>query len=223
MPGQLLPHLAMRRDYCRRGYPIPVGDSSFAENPSLPACYAHILFDAATDGSVLPCTVVDDDPHGLDLGRVGCFSAVLQGGAPREHVLLTDGLHQLRLDVHNGTLLRGPVRLRFVLEGLCSINQPLLTLRRLVACNRLGRMPQRLFEPDRRAKRWIAALRAADARRAGASQREVAQALFGTKRVRDDWSSSSDYLRSQVRRLLKFGARMTAGGWRDLLARPAGD
>jgi hypothetical protein len=79
-------------------------------------------------------------------------------------------------------------------------------------------MPQQLFPADRQAPRWIFALRADDARTAGASQREIAEALFGVERARYDWNGSSDYLRSQVKRLLRFGSRMRQGGWRALLA-----
>ncbi|MEI9850142.1 MAG: DUF2285 domain-containing protein [Sphingomonas sp.] len=172
---------------------------------------------------MLACEVADRDPDGLDLGRVGCFSALLQGQDPCEHVVLTDGLRHLRLDIAGGTMLAGPVRLRFRLEGLRAIGAPLLTLRRLAALDRLGRMPQALFPAERRAGRWILTLRALDARRSGASQREVAEALVGPERVRSDWNARTDYLRSQVKRLLRFGARMTRGGWRELLVPPAGD
>lgn len=143
---------------------------------------------------------------------------MLRGDDPVEHVLLSDGLHRLRLDVRGGTVTRGPVCLRFVFEGLREIDAPLLTLQRLVAVGRRGVMPLGLFSAERRAQRWIAALRAGDIVRAGGSQREVAETLFGAERVRADWAGSSDYLRSQVRRMLAFGTRMRGGGWRAFLA-----
>ena len=206
----------MGRKYWRRP-PIPLGGSCFAEDASAPAWRARIFFDAAIDPSVLPCDVVGEDPDGFDLAKVGCFSAVLRGKDPLEHVVLTDGLHRLRLDVRGGTLTSLPVRLRFGFEGLRSIDAPLLTLRRLVAFDRRGAMPLGLYGRDRRVGRWISALRADDAQRSGASQRDVAQLLFGAGRVREDWPGPSDYLRSQVRRLLRFGERMREGGWRNLL------
>jgi hypothetical protein len=172
---------------------------------------------------VLACDIVSDDPEGFELGRSGCFTAVLRGEEPLEHVLLTDGLHRLRLDVRGGTVTELPVRLRFTFDGLRSIEASLLTLRRLVAFDRRGTMPLGLFSIDRRSERWIAALRADDARGAGASQRDIAQLLFGAERVRDDWPVPSDYLRSKIRRLLRVGERMRGGGWRNLLASPRPD
>lgn len=207
---------------CRR-LPILLGGCCFAEHPALPAWRARIFFDAATDPSVLPCDIVGEDPSGFDLATVGCFSAVLRGSEPFEHVVLTDGLRRMRLDVRGGTVTRMPVRLRFIFDGLRSIDAPLLTLRRLVAFDRRGTMPLGLFEKERRGARWISALRADDARRAGASHRDVAQVLYGAKRVREDWPGPSDYLRSQVRRLLRFSERMRGGGWRSLLGSNAGD
>ncbi|WHU04372.1 DUF2285 domain-containing protein [Sphingomonas sp. NIBR02145] len=183
-----------------------------------PAWDARLFFDSATDPSVLACDIVGDDPEGFDLARVGCFSAVLRGDDPVEHVLLSDGLHRLRLDVRGGTVTHAPVCFRFVFDGLRKIDAPLLTLQRLVAVGRRGVLPLGLFAAERRAERWIAALRALDAREAGASQRDVAETLFGADRVRADWAGSSDYLRSQVRRMLAFGTRMRSGGWRALLA-----
>ena len=183
----------------------------------MPAWRARIFFDAATDPSVLACDVAGEDPLGFDVATVGCFSAVLRGHHPLEHVLLNDGLRRVRLDIRGGTVTRGPVLLRFTFEGLRTIHSPLLTLRRLAAFDRLGVMPLKFFATDRGAERRIAALRADDARRSGGSQREVAETLFGVERVREDWSGPSDYLRSQVRRLLRFGDRMRSGGWRDLL------
>ena len=113
--------------------------------------------------------------------------------------------------------------LRFVFDGLRRIDAPLLTLQRLVGIDRRGTMPFGLFTPERRAGRWIAALRAHDIARAGGSQRDVAEALFGAPRVRQDWCGTSDYLRSQVRRLLGFGERMRSGAWRELLGTKVGN
>ncbi len=205
------------RACCRGGRRTPCGACCFAEDPTLSARDAAILFEARIDSSVLGCNVIDGDPEGFDLMEVGCFSALLRDDAAREHVVLGDGLRRLRLDVAGGSLLAGPVRLRFRLEGLHAIEAPLLTLRRLAGLDRLGRMPHQLYPVERRASRWIQALRAVDAEARGASQREIAEALVGSARIRSDWNAGSDYLRSQVRRLLGLGRRMVRGDWRDLL------
>jgi len=191
--------------------------SCFAEDPRRCAREAVILFDACTDCSVLGCDVVPGDGD-FDVGTIGCFTALLKGQGAREHLVVADGLRRVRLDVAGRSLLDGSLRLRFRLEGLEGIEPPLLTLRRFSAFARLGRMPRQLFPADRRAPRWALALRAGDASRCGASQREVAEAIFGGERVRSEWNGSSDYMRSQVRRMLGYASRMTEGEWRALIS-----
>jgi hypothetical protein len=64
------------------------------------------------------------------------------------------------------------------------------------------------------------ALQALDGRAAGASQREIAAALFGRESVVDSWQPDSA-LRAQVRYLLRKAQELSLGGYRKLLARPA--
>jgi hypothetical protein len=195
---------------------IPRGDCSFAEDPTLRAMEARILFEREADPHVLACEVVNGHGDDCDVLRMGCFSAVLRGAEPCEHVLLSDGLHNLRLEVRHGSLLAGPARLRFLLDGLNRIDPPLLTLRRLVAFHRLGRMPRQLFPREPRIDRAILVLRAWDARAAGASRREIAALLLGAQ-GKEDWNGASDYLHSRVKRMLRTASSMARGGWRALL------
>jgi hypothetical protein len=193
---------------------------SFAEDPALSALEARIFFERRTDPYVLPCEAVPGATDERDLLRTGCFSAMLRGDDPAEQVLFSDGLHNLRLEVQRGTLLAGPVQLRFRFEGLVGIEPSLLTLRRLVAFLRLGRMPRQLFPRDPRIDRSILTLRAWDAHCAGASQREIAAALFGRADSGSDWNGPSDYLHSRVKRLLRAARAMARGDWRRLLRDP---
>ncbi|MBB2169662.1 DUF2285 domain-containing protein [Gluconacetobacter aggeris] len=67
--------------------------------------------------------------------------------------------------------------------------------------------------------RYILALRVADARAAGASERQIAESLLDLPpRHHADWSDLS--VRSQVRRLDRLARRMTDGGYRDLMGYP---
>jgi len=205
------------RSCCPLVAAIPCEGSSFAEDPALAATEARILFARGADPHVLPCEAVMGARGDGDVLHMGCFSAVLQGEDPGEQVLLSDGLHNLRLEIRHGSLLAGPVQLQFRLEGLSAIDPLLLTLRRLAAFHRLGRMPRQLYPPDPRIGRAILTLRAWDAHNAGASQREIAAMLFGGARTAADWQGSSDYLHSQVKRLVRKGRAMVRGDWRRLL------
>lgn len=130
-------------------------------------------------------------------------------------MLFSDGVHHLQLAVAMGSVLEGPVSLHFLLPGFQHIEAQILTLRRLCHLRRFGRFPRRLYPPERRAGRWISMLRAWDGLQAGASQREIAAALFGEHAVREDWSAG--YLRTRVQRLFRGAEKLIAGGYRALL------
>jgi hypothetical protein len=59
-------------------------------------------------------------------------------------------------------------------------------------------------------------LQALDGVSAGASQRDIAAAIFGDHRVQSHWTSDGE-LRAQVRYLLRRGKDWINGGYRSLL------
>jgi len=59
-------------------------------------------------------------------------------------------------------------------------------------------------------------LQALDGVLAGASQREVAAAVFGRQAVAERWYADGD-LRAQVRRTIRAGKALMRGGYRRLL------
>jgi hypothetical protein len=61
------------------------------------------------------------------------------------------------------------------------------------------------------------ALLALDGSLAGASYRQIANTVFGEKRVREEWSAGSRFLKERVRRLVAKGHALMNGGYRDLL------
>ncbi|WP_425542430.1 DNA -binding domain-containing protein [Sphingomonas oligophenolica] len=129
--------------------------------------------------------------------------------------MLSDGFHRIRLDVAAGSLAAGvPVILRYELAGIAAVEPKLLPLRRLLYLCRHRRFAQSLFVRDARMTRWILLLRVHDAEAAGATQRDIAGALYG---IGADWRETSDSLRSRVRRLVRDARAMAAGGYRRLL------
>jgi len=158
-----------------------------------------------------------DEPLTFDLGKMALAALVLRDPSGTEHLLIGDDVCQVRLDVMAGTVLDGPVQLRYHLAGSVGLEAKLLTLQRLVALMRFGRIPRRLVPQDQRTRRCMMALRALDARRAGATHREIAAVLFGEATVDADWNGRSAYLRCRVQRLIRLGETLVAGGYRRLL------
>jgi hypothetical protein len=198
------------------------GGCTFAEAPSRPAGTTSVFWCANINPAVLSvdaCPVSADDPGAFDICRFDCPVTLLRMGDGNEHVLLGDGARRIQLEVRGRSLLEGSVRLRYDLAGFHHVEAKLATLQRLLALWRLGRFPRSLFPPERRAHRWIIALRALDGRRAGATSREIAAALFSHDVARNDWDGASDYLRSRVRRAIATGEDLARDGYLDLLNR----
>jgi len=153
----------------------------------------------------------------FDIARFGDMVSLVVDDEGHELVLITDGVGEIQLDVRGGSLVAGPVRLRYQVEGLRQIDAKLRTLGRLSALCRLGRFPKSLFAQDRAASKWASALQAYDGMLTGASQREIAAVLFGERMVLEEWNGRSDFLRLRVQRLLSYARRMVDGGYRSLL------
>lgn len=134
-----------------------------------------------------------------------------------ESLLLSDGLHSVRLDLRGASLEQGPVRLRYDLEGFVALDAPLLVVRRLRALVAARRFSRSLHPLERKAGRFILVLRTFDALQAGASQREIAAELLSAGAARERWRVEAPSLRSQVQRLVREARTMACGRYAQLL------
>ncbi|WP_067736038.1 DUF2285 domain-containing protein [Novosphingobium naphthalenivorans] len=196
------------------------GGFTFAEDPAKAAPDARLIWRADLDPGTLAVTAVPAearDPDAIDPATLAPWLTLVTGTDGREHAVLSDGLRHIRLDVVSGTLGDGPVILGYCLSGTVSAAPKILPLRRLIALAGERRFLSSLFPADPRVARWIEALRVHDALTEGASQREIAQVLYGAERVASDWHDGSDFLRSRVRRLAAEARRLAKGGYRFLM------
>jgi hypothetical protein len=188
------------------------------ERPDLAAPEARPVWRAEVHPFVL--AVEAHPPHGedrFDLARLGAISTIVTAADGREHLLISDGLRSIRIDVLAGSIASGPVGLHYCLAGLETAERPLLTLRRLLALWRTGRFCRSLHPAEARAGRWLLMLRARDALAAGATQRAIAGELLSSCATRERWRVEAPSLRSQVQRLVRSTLRMAGGGFRELL------
>ena len=196
------------------------GGFAFAISPSCPATRARLLWNAQSDASVLQVkatAALAGDADAFDLAKLSSFATLAAGPDNAEHLVLSDGYRRIRIDVLDGTLRAGPVHLRYDLHGFVGVDARILTLRRLLTLNRLGRFARNLHPPEHLAPRWLFALRVYDATAAGASQREIAAVLYGQKSAAVSKESGSDFLRLRVQRLVRIGKRLVSGGYLALL------
>ena len=93
----------------------------------------------------------------------------------------------------------------------------LLSLRRLADLAKHRMLRNSLYQAAPRWVRLRRALQVLDGSLAGATQREIAAAVFGSHRVERDWTDPRDHLRDQVRRAIHRGRALMAGGYFQLL------
>ena len=155
--------------------------------------------------------------EGFRLDRLGGHASILRGTGGREHVLVSDGLRTIRLDVMAGSLDGSAAILDVRLRGVEAAERPLLSLRRLLALGRTGAFPEGLYPREARAGRWLLMLRALDALEAGAGQREIAAVLLSPDSLLPRWRSDVPSLRSRAQRLVR-GARSMVANYRALLS-----
>lgn len=202
--------------------PCP-GGFTFAEHPDLPAPEARLIWHADLDPGTLSVVVQPadpSDPDSLHINQIAPWLAIAIDPDGREHAVLSDGFHHIRLDIEEGRLEgQEAVLLHYRLHGLASAETRLLPLRRLLDLCRHRRFARSLFPRDARIDRGIEMLRVHDAIGQGASQREIGAALFGEARAARDWSDVSDSLRSRVRRLVHEAGAMARGGYWQLMRR----
>ncbi|HTM81556.1 DUF2285 domain-containing protein [Asticcacaulis sp.] len=153
----------------------------------------------------------------FDIARYPDMAGLLMDDNGHEVLLLCDGPRQIQLEVANGTLTAGPVRLHAMITGFDHMPSKAQTLLRLDAFQRLGRFPKTLFPPERGAVKWAKALRAFDGAQTGANHKEIATQVFGAGIVQDEWNGRSDFLRARVQRLIKYARKMVDGGYKQLL------
>lgn len=188
------------------------------EPADLAAPAARPVWRAAVHPYVLEADALpaDDARNSFELARVAAISTIVADGE-QEHLLVSDGLRAIRLDLLSGSLRRGPVRLHYRLAGLASAERPLLTLRRLLALWRTGRLSAQLHPVEARAARFVLMLRVHDALASGATQREIAAGLLSAEAGEARWRVRAPTVRSRVQRLVRSARFMAAGGYLALL------
>lgn len=107
--------------------------------------------------------------------------------------------------------------MRYDVRGIASAAAWLPVLRRFLSLATTGRVPMSLRPPDRRARRLTLLLRAGDALRAGATQREIAERLLSKDAAEPRWRTEAPDLRGRAQRLAIGARHLAAGGWRRLL------
>jgi hypothetical protein len=184
---------------------------------SLDAIKARPIWDRAVDTSVVTVSTSGATAlNAFDVRHVMGLATIVTSCAGVEHLLLSDGLRHLRLDVVRGTLLAGPVAMHFSLNDGPTLSAQLDTVRHWQRF-RKGRDLGRIAKQEHRARIWVRQLRALDGAVAGATMREIAQTLFPALATSVALQDRNSAIRSRVRRLLRAARANVGGGYRRIL------
>lgn len=176
-------------------------------DPNLASPEARPIWNIGTDPNVLNGHLAEGDvttEDQIDIGQLARFLSVEIDASRTEHWLFSDGHWSIRLDVHDGSLLCGPVLLEYRLSGRQSAKPKLDALHQLLALAENGQLPASLAPRERRATQWILELRAGDALLAGASQQEIARVLFRNAIAPQRWRVNNAPYRLRVQRLVRI-------------------
>ncbi|MBX3494124.1 MAG: DUF2285 domain-containing protein [Parvibaculum sp.] len=190
------------------------------ESPDRDARNADIFWHPDVCGSVLPVIssidTVSVRERYFDIRKLRCNVTILRNRSS-QNVLFRNNGRFLQLTVAGDCVMRPVQILANVLPGNSRINTRWRSLRRLDDLVRTKALRSEMYPPAMCAWRLSRVLQALDGHLVGASQREIAVALFGVDRVEEDWAHPGAHLRDQVRRTIKRGRDLMNGGYLKLL------
>ena len=170
---------------------------------------------------VLPVTAESpasgDGKIGFSLRALPCNVSVLRVPGGIEHVCLSQSGRSIQLVCSGASILSDDVTFYIAYADLRDSKQKLLTLERLIALDRTGEFPSRLFKPHPRARTIRFALQALDGDLAGVRHRKIAETILGAEAVAAGWSGGTRHAKSQFYRYLYYGRALIEREYRTLL------
>src|SRR6201999_4547466 len=154
---------------------------AFADDPTASYLDTSVFWTPDADPSIIRVRAergASDNDDFVDVPRLHAVTTVLRLSDGTEHVRLASGGNSVTLEVTDGTVLDGPVRLVTLIGNLRTVPAQLQTLERLHTLWRLKKFRKKDFRADRRNQRWLLALRALDLDDAQYSHREISNLIL---------------------------------------------
>jgi hypothetical protein len=187
-------------------------------DPEQDARSADVFWHKDVCATVLPVESVPvhmkETSQHLPLNGMRCRVTVIDD-KDTHHVLYSEDGRSLQLEVH-GPLTEASLLTPALLQEQEAPGR-LIAMRRLCDMMATHELRPSLYPPERRAARLLALVKALDGSLLKLSQRDIAIRLFGAARVAREWADPGNHMRDQVRRTIRSGRKMMAGGYRRLL------
>ncbi len=189
----------------------------FLINPELDGKEADIFWRPEADFGYIKSRIKDSSPGSFDLSNFLCRRSVLITHEQREFLMFRRRDVSVGLMSSGVSMLHGPVRTTFEVEGIQDISRAtkvLGHLRRLARPARYTHTTQHWSATTLRLRNFLVAL---DGTKAGLSHREVAVSLYGTQQTEEAWKSPNRSIKDRVRRFIQRGQELMNGAYLSLL------
>lgn len=200
--------------------PHPGAFCAFAD-PQRDVRDADVFWRPAICSSVLQTIALPQTHQGLTtwvpLKGLACRITILAETNRHHHILFSQAGRQLQLDLRGAIDPSAASIAITAMPRLECLSPQIRALRSLADLARSRCLRPALYPPAARCARFVRVLQALDGWLAGATQREIAVALFGEHRVDQDWSDPRQSLRDQTRRAIARGKAFMAGGYLQLI------
>jgi hypothetical protein len=197
------------------------GDSCAFADPQRDARDADVFWRPSICSAVLPAIALPRIHRSLatsiPLKGLDCRVAVLSETNRYHHILFSQAGRALQLELR-GAIEPSAASIAIVaVPRLERLSAQIHALRSLADLARNRCLRPALYPPAARGARFVHVLQALDGWHAGATQREIAMALFGEHRVDEDWSDPRQSLRDQTRRAIARAKALMTGGYLQLI------
>lgn len=159
-----------------------------------------------------------DVARDFDLERFAAPLHVHFGPDGAQYVVIKSPVRHVTLVVRGHLVTVGSVKLAFTIPSLTAMNLQLDAIQALAHIalgRRLSIPPDRPGAAERLHLRD--AIIAYDGERAGMTRREIATVIYDAARVAAEWTDPNGRLKAVIKRDVRRGRHMVAGGWRDMI------
>lgn len=186
-------------------------------DPNEPAPTANVFWSLEALSLTLSGTATRAPNGALCLERLPGVRHLMIDANGAQHLNFKSVRQTLSVILDGAAVAVAPARVLFHIDGLEHIKRVsdgLATLSEILRYNMEG-LEDGTWTATSLAMRD--ALIALDGHRARASYRDIATVIFGAERTAEAWRGASTALKDRIRRALKRGLELVAGGYRELL------
>ncbi len=198
------------------GEPKPGVFAPFAD-PHEPAPTANVFWSPDALPLTLSGTASRAQGGDLCLARLPAIRQLLIDAKGTQHLKFTSDRQTVSIILDGAAVAVAPARVVFHVDGLRHLERArdgFATLSEILSHN-IEHSEDWPWTATSLAVRD--ALIALDGHWAGATYRAIATVIFGAERTEEAWRSASTALKDRIRRALKRGLSLVAGGYRELL------